>query len=363
MAEWTAAYINDLPDSSFLYVEPGGEKDDQGRTVPRAKRHFPVKGPDGSVDLPHLRNALARIPQSSLPDDVKARCTAAARRLLDAATKDDDVSDITGWKSAPAYRFELDGAKEGDVLVAFAKTGVVDRDRHLTEPGAFPAGREVPISSYAHASWPEKGGRLPTGRAAIGEEGDLALARGRFFVETTHGRDTYLTVKALEGLQEWSYGYRILEKEKAKDDSGPILRLKKLDVREVSPTLVGAGIGTHTVAIKSGDDEGPLAGLPYAEELERVSFEIERIVSRSKALRDLRAKEGRELSDANRARLLRLRESIAALAETQAELEELLSRTGREELEPDAKALGAQLLAQFARTTAELDGLTVSIGG
>ena len=55
MAEWTAAYINDLPDSSFLYVEPGGEKDDQGRTVPRSKRHFPVKGPDGSIEVPCTR--------------------------------------------------------------------------------------------------------------------------------------------------------------------------------------------------------------------------------------------------------------------------------------------------------------------
>lgn len=269
----------------------------------------------------------------------------------------------SGWKSAPAYSFELDGAKEGDVLVAFARTGVVDKDRHITEPGAFPAGREVPISAYGHASWPEKGARLPSGIAEIGEEGDLALAKGRFLVETSHGRDTYLTVKALGKLQEWSYGYRILEREKSKDEHGSLLRLKKLDVREVSPTLVGAGIGTHTVAIKSGDDEGPLAGLPFAEELERVSFEIERIVSRSKALRDLRAKEGRELSDANRARLLRLRETIASLEDTRAELDELLSRTGREELDDDAKALGAQLLAEYALTTARLDGLTVTIGG
>jgi hypothetical protein len=86
MAQWTTAYINDLPDSAFLYVEPGGEKDGGGKTVPRSLRHFPVKGADGEVDLAHLRNALARIPQSNLPAAVKAACTAKARKMLDDAS-------------------------------------------------------------------------------------------------------------------------------------------------------------------------------------------------------------------------------------------------------------------------------------
>lgn len=83
-AVWTAAYINDLPDSAFLYIESGGEKDSEGKTTPRSLRHFPVKDANGSVDMPHLRNALSRIPQSDLPQDVKDRCTAMAQRMLDA---------------------------------------------------------------------------------------------------------------------------------------------------------------------------------------------------------------------------------------------------------------------------------------
>lgn len=80
-AVWSAAYINTLPDSSFLYIEPGGEKDEEGKTKPRSLRHFPVKNADGSVDEPHLSNALARIPQSNLPQAVKDRCKAAAQKL------------------------------------------------------------------------------------------------------------------------------------------------------------------------------------------------------------------------------------------------------------------------------------------
>jgi HK97 family phage prohead protease len=67
-AEWTTAYINDLPDSAFAYIEPGGDKDSQGKTVPRSKRHFPHHDAGGKVDLPHLRNALSRAPQSPFGD-------------------------------------------------------------------------------------------------------------------------------------------------------------------------------------------------------------------------------------------------------------------------------------------------------
>lgn len=84
-ATWTAAHVNDLPDSSFLYVDPGGEKDEGGKTVPRSLRHFPVKDSDGTVDLPHLRNAIARIPQANIPADKKASLQERARKMLEEA--------------------------------------------------------------------------------------------------------------------------------------------------------------------------------------------------------------------------------------------------------------------------------------
>jgi len=64
-AEWSTAFINKLPDSAFAYIEPGGKKDDDGRTTPRSLRHFPHHGEDGGVDLPHLRNALSRAAQEA----------------------------------------------------------------------------------------------------------------------------------------------------------------------------------------------------------------------------------------------------------------------------------------------------------
>lgn len=82
-AVWTTAYINGLPDSAFLHVDSGGSKDDEGKTTPRSLRHFPYKDDSGKVDLPHLRNALARIPQSNLPQNVKDSLTSKAQGILD----------------------------------------------------------------------------------------------------------------------------------------------------------------------------------------------------------------------------------------------------------------------------------------
>lgn len=79
-----AATENDLPDECFAYIEPGGEKDDDGRTVPRALRHLPYKGADGEVDLLHLRAALSRLPQTNLSTEAKAK---AHTILMDDQTK------------------------------------------------------------------------------------------------------------------------------------------------------------------------------------------------------------------------------------------------------------------------------------
>ena len=51
---------NDLPDSDFAYIEPGGKKDSEGKTTPRSLRHLPIN------DAAHVRNALARLNQTDI---------------------------------------------------------------------------------------------------------------------------------------------------------------------------------------------------------------------------------------------------------------------------------------------------------
>ncbi len=82
-AEWSTAFINSLPDSSFAFIESGGSKDEEGKTTPRSLRHLPYKDASGKVDKAHVRNALARLRTTQIPDAAKA----SAKRKLVAAAK------------------------------------------------------------------------------------------------------------------------------------------------------------------------------------------------------------------------------------------------------------------------------------
>lgn len=84
-AKWSRSYKNSLPDSAFLLVDPGGSamiEHGHKVTIPRSLRKFPYRNRDGSVNLAHLRNAIARIPQSNLPQSLKTALQAKARSIL-----------------------------------------------------------------------------------------------------------------------------------------------------------------------------------------------------------------------------------------------------------------------------------------
>ena len=76
-AKMTSKQKNDLPDSDFAYIEPGGKKDSEGKTVPRSLRHLPIN------DAAHVRNALARLDQT----DISAEAKKAALKKIKAAAK------------------------------------------------------------------------------------------------------------------------------------------------------------------------------------------------------------------------------------------------------------------------------------
>jgi hypothetical protein len=72
-AVWSTKYVNDLPDSSFALIESGGKKDREGKTVPRSLRHLPYKDKNGKIDIPHLRNAMARCTHTEVSPTLKKR--------------------------------------------------------------------------------------------------------------------------------------------------------------------------------------------------------------------------------------------------------------------------------------------------
>jgi len=141
--------------------------------------------------------------------------------------------------------------EQGEGIAVIATLGVIDRDGDLTEPGAF-GEQTVPVV-YAH-DW---GGRPPIGKAVVREERHEAVAAFRLNLKTSGGREVYEALRFdLEhppAKQQWSYGFSI-----AKDggsaagtfEGQPVRFLKKLQVHEVSPVLLGAGVNTRTVMVK-----------------------------------------------------------------------------------------------------------------
>jgi hypothetical protein len=88
-AAMRAASINDLPDSDFAYIEPGGKKDEEGKTTPRSLRHFPIH------DEAHARDALGRAPQSPFGDKAMPKIRAAAKRFGIDVSKETAMPDET----------------------------------------------------------------------------------------------------------------------------------------------------------------------------------------------------------------------------------------------------------------------------
>lgn len=147
---------------------------------------------------------------------------------------------------------------EGKVRAVVATTGAVDADGDIIEPGAFGT-QDVVVSGFGHTSWE---GAPPVGKGAVTESGDKAVADLQFFLDTSHGRDLFTTMKNLGKLGEWSFGFDVKgqrDPTPSEREDGAVRVLEALEVHEVSPVLRGAGVDTGTLAAKC-DACGSVAG-------------------------------------------------------------------------------------------------------
>jgi HK97 family phage prohead protease len=143
-----------------------------------------------------------------------------------------------------AMEIKADG-QPGEFLAVFSTFNVIDHDNDVTRPGAFKDGSAVRVSYWGHR-WQD----LPVGRGVIHQDDKKAWVDGVFFLDTTAGKETYQTVKNLGDLQEWSYGYEVTGSELGKFENQDVRFLNALEVAEVSPVMLGAGIDTRTESIK-----------------------------------------------------------------------------------------------------------------
>lgn len=133
LAEWTTAEVNDLPDSSFSFIMPGGKKDEQGKTMPRSFRKLPYKNADGSVDLPHLRNALARLGQTNdIPQSEQNAIRAKLTKALENANQ--NMSEHHFWSLNLLHAEKLSESGTRSSVIEVLRVGTIqDRNLKITQ--------------------------------------------------------------------------------------------------------------------------------------------------------------------------------------------------------------------------------------
>jgi HK97 family phage prohead protease len=206
-----------------------------------------------------------------------------------------------------SLRVEIKDADKGEVVAIFAAFNAIDHDGDVTLPGAFEDGAKTRISAYNHGSW---GSALPVGAGVIKSTSTEAQLHGQFFMNIPEAATTFQTVKAMsaEGLQEWSYGYDVLEYSYGQfgEPARDVRFLQKQQVHEVSPVLLGAGIGTRTLTTKSNKT--------FAEEGEAVLAALAQFGVRAADVMAMRAEKGKGLGDQSRDLLQRVESELTTLA-------------------------------------------------
>ncbi len=236
----------------------------------------------------------------------------------------------------------LKGTAEGTGRVVFATLDVVDKDGDVTIPGAF--GNQTAKLVGAH-DWSQPS----IGLAKVSEDGTDAVADIQFNLQMEAAKNWWQSLKFNfdNGInQEFSYGFDILKESFQERDGRQVRVLEKLKVHEISPVMVGAGVGTRIQTMKSGRTMEQQI-LELIEVIETAKASTEEVFLRSKALAALRAKEGRTLSRATRNRLSAVLERNQELA---AALETLLAET---DVPPDdGKTVNLELLEVELKATA-----------
>ena len=146
-------------------------------------------------------------------------------------------------------RVQVKDATTGEVEAVFATLGVKDHDGDIILPGAIKDGTTVAISGYGHSVWK---GDAPAGVGTIHEDGDELILKGRYFLDTDQGRNDFHTVKGLAEADrgEWSFGLLNIVATKGTHNGVTGNLIKSVDVPEVSPVFIGAGINTRTLVAK-----------------------------------------------------------------------------------------------------------------
>jgi len=158
--------------------------------------------------------------------------------------------DNLSYKNAP-----IELKEDGDtryIEAVFSLFDTIDSDNDVTKSNALRSGytgNKVPLV------WNHDWSKV-IGRGIIETDNQKAVFKG-YFLNTEAGKEAYETVKAMQDMQQFSYGFQVMKSSKGKhiDSKGeevPVRVLEDVKVWEVSPVLVGAQQNSFVQALKSG---------------------------------------------------------------------------------------------------------------
>ena len=154
------------------------------------------------------------------------------------------------FKNAP---IELKEDRDKRYIEAvFSLFDTIDSDNDVTKANALKSGytgNKVPLV------WNHDWSKV-IGRGIIETDNQKAVFKG-YFLNTEAGKEAYNTVKEMQDMQQFSYGFQVMKSSKGKhiDSKGeevPVRVLEDVKVWEVSPVLVGAQQNSFVQALKSG---------------------------------------------------------------------------------------------------------------
>ena len=134
--------------------------------------------------------------------------------------------------------------KEGIIEAYVSTFGNKDLAGEIIDKGAFTESlqRKLPKGVWSH-DWDK-----PVAKTLEGREDEKGLyIKGQFNLDTQRGREAFSDI-AFDIIDEFSIGFRVAEEEFDEDGTR---HLKKIDLYEWSPVLVGANPATELIGVKS----------------------------------------------------------------------------------------------------------------
>jgi hypothetical protein len=230
-------------------------------------------------------------------------------------------------KSFRIAELKMDGEGEGTFEAAFVNLNAIDHDGDGYDTGAI-GEQKVMISQWNHGSWGDGVDALPIGVGKTFERDGWGVVSGAFDMDDEDAVKTYRKVKYLydRGFPvEWSFALPKADWRMEERDGRQVRVFTDIEIPEVSPVLMGAGIDTHLTAIKGREPMPPEndASMTFAKQLDEAVEAVESVVERAKQIKALREEKGRDNMSKRSTR--RLKALLDALREATVEVEDILT--------------------------------------